>query len=149
MPAFIDHILEVTGQEQLTYVGHSQGTTQVFMGASLLPEYYTAKINLMVGLGPVADTSRNAVPVLRLIASLWRELQVIILREDLFDLYNSNWWQEEAEKVLCAEIDPELCVGLLKYFGNADPEVDNLERLNVFLKDFPSGQGYQGLAYYG
>ena len=24
-----------------------------------------------------------------------------------------------------------------------------MERLNVFLKDFPSGQGYQGLAYYG
>ena len=121
----------------------------MFIGGSLLPEYYTAKINLMVGLGPVADTSNVEVPVLRKIASLWRELQVIILRAGLFDLYNSNWWQEEAEKVLCAKIDPEVCYGLLKYFGDADPEVDNLDRLNVFLKDFPSGQGYQGLCFYG
>ena len=27
LPTFIDHILSVTGQEQLTYIGHSQGTT--------------------------------------------------------------------------------------------------------------------------
>lgn len=25
-PAFIDFVLEKTGQEQLTYIGHSQGT---------------------------------------------------------------------------------------------------------------------------
>ena len=27
LPTFIDHIIETTGQEQITYIGHSQGTT--------------------------------------------------------------------------------------------------------------------------
>lgn len=41
VPTFIDYILDTTGRQTLSYVGHSQGTTQFFLGASLLPEYYT------------------------------------------------------------------------------------------------------------
>lgn len=40
VPTFIDHILEKTGQDQVTYIGHSEGTTQMFLGASLNPEYF-------------------------------------------------------------------------------------------------------------
>ena len=39
-PAFIDFILEKTGLQTLTYMGHSEGTTQMFLGASLLPDYF-------------------------------------------------------------------------------------------------------------
>ena len=103
----------------------------------------------MVALGPVASTKNLEVPALQKLAKVWREVQLIILEAGMHDLYDSNWWQEEAEKILCADIDKEICVGLLQYLADADPEVDNLDRLNVFLKDFPAGQGYQGIVYYG
>ena len=32
--------------------------------------------------------------------------------------------------------------------ADADTSVDNLERFDVFLKDYPSGQGYKGIVYY-
>jgi len=54
VPSFIDYILAETGQEQLTYIGHSQGTAQAFAGASLMPEYWTEKVNLFVALAPIA-----------------------------------------------------------------------------------------------
>ena len=37
IPATIDYILEHTQFDQLAYVGHSQGTTQFFSAASLIP----------------------------------------------------------------------------------------------------------------
>lgn len=36
VPAEIDFILESTGQEKLSYVGHSEGTTQMFVGLSMI-----------------------------------------------------------------------------------------------------------------
>jgi len=56
-PAQIDFVLEKTGQEKLTFVGHSRGTAQIFAGASLIPEYYKEKLNLFVALAPVTRTT--------------------------------------------------------------------------------------------
>lgn len=54
-PAMIDHILEVTGRENLTYLGHSQGCTMLLAGAALIPEYYNAKLNGAILLAPPAS----------------------------------------------------------------------------------------------
>lgn len=63
LPTFIDHILEVTGQDQLSYIGHSEGTTQMFLGASLNPEYFKQKVKVFAALAPVASTSHISSPI--------------------------------------------------------------------------------------
>lgn len=55
LPAMIDYILYQTGQQQLFYIGFSQGTTQFWVLMSLRPEY-NKKIKLMSALAPVAYT---------------------------------------------------------------------------------------------
>ena len=57
LPAFIDAILEKTGLEKISYIGHSEGTTQFFLGASLLPDYFSERINLSIHLAPVGKTT--------------------------------------------------------------------------------------------
>ena len=54
VPTIIDTILAETGHQNLTYVGHSEGTTQMFMGASLQPAYFQERVNLFVAMAPVA-----------------------------------------------------------------------------------------------
>ncbi|KAJ8952387.1 hypothetical protein NQ318_014478 [Aromia moschata] len=53
LPVIIDHVLNTTGVNTVSYVGHSQGSTQFFAMAAAKPEY-NDKINLMVALAPVA-----------------------------------------------------------------------------------------------
>ncbi|XP_055852506.1 lipase 3-like isoform X2 [Episyrphus balteatus] len=53
MPAMIDYVLYTTGEESLHYVGHSQGTTVLFVMTSLTPSF-NYKIKSAQLLAPVA-----------------------------------------------------------------------------------------------
>lgn len=105
----------------------------------MLPEYYTEKVNLFVALGPVANLKNIEVGIYQTLAPFWRELQWLLLEKGLYNDADANWWEEQAELLLCDTLDPHLCERLLKYGADADPEVDNLDRLGVFVKDLPSG----------
>jgi len=52
----LNYALEVSRQDQLSYVGHSQGTAMGFGGFSSMPEL-AAKVKLFVALAPVANVS--------------------------------------------------------------------------------------------
>lgn len=58
VPSAIDFILKTTDSKNkigkiAAYIGHSEGTTQFFIGSSLKPDYYKEKVNLFVALAPV------------------------------------------------------------------------------------------------
>lgn len=147
LPANIDFVLAQTGQESLTYVGHSQGTTQMLLGASLEPAYFQGRVNLFVALAPVAQLHNVEVPVFKELAKLWRPLQFEARRHGVFDMLNFNWWEDEAALLFCHRMGT-ICEDLLAYFADANPEVDNLSRANVFLANFPAGTGYENIVYY-
>ena len=55
LPAEINHILDTSGASDLSYIGHSQGTTQAFAAFSL-PEFseMAEKVRVHIALAPVA-----------------------------------------------------------------------------------------------
>ncbi|XP_055902274.1 lipase 3-like [Eupeodes corollae] len=53
VPAMIDYVLYTTGQKSLHYVGHSQGTTVLFVMTSMIPSF-NKKIKSAQLLAPVA-----------------------------------------------------------------------------------------------
>ncbi|ONH65234.1 Sterol esterase TGL1 [Cyberlindnera fabianii] len=52
IPSIINYILDFTGQPSLTYIGFSQGTTQMFAAMSI-NEDLNSKVNFFVALSPV------------------------------------------------------------------------------------------------
>ncbi|XP_042913749.1 gastric triacylglycerol lipase-like, partial [Parasteatoda tepidariorum] len=56
LPAMIDYILNVTKEDNLVYIGHSQGTTIAFALLSEKP-LYNEKIKLFVALAPEVEVS--------------------------------------------------------------------------------------------
>lgn len=147
LPANINFVLKHTGQEKLTYIGHSQGTTQMLLGASLNPLYFKNNVNLFVALGPVAELHHVEVPVFHAMSKLWRPMQIAAKKFGAFELFNSNWFEEEGTLLFCKELEG-ICDDFLAYFADANPDVDNLDRFNVFLSNFPAGSGYQNLVFY-
>lgn len=53
LPAMIDYVLKHTKQKTLRYIGHSMGTTTLFVLLSTRPEY-NAKIKLGICFAPIA-----------------------------------------------------------------------------------------------
>ena len=52
-PANIRKILEVTGYEQVAYVGHSLGNTQMFYGLAMEQDNYLSDhVSVFIALGP-------------------------------------------------------------------------------------------------
>lgn len=67
LPQIIDKILEVTGKDQISYIGEMQGSTVFFVMASEVPQY-TRKITSAVAMGPVAFMGKATNPMIRLVA---------------------------------------------------------------------------------
>ncbi|TKC46044.1 hypothetical protein EI555_013901 [Monodon monoceros] len=65
LPASINFILNKTGQEQVYYVGHSQGTTIGFIAFSRIPEL-AKKIKMFFALAPVASAQFATSPLVKL-----------------------------------------------------------------------------------
>ncbi len=53
VPANVDYITRVTGVQKISYVGHSQGTSQMYYALATNEDYLSTKVNLFVALGPV------------------------------------------------------------------------------------------------
>uniref|UniRef100_A0A8C5N2K5 Partial AB-hydrolase lipase domain-containing protein n=1 Tax=Leptobrachium leishanense TaxID=445787 RepID=A0A8C5N2K5_9ANUR len=65
LPAVINFILQKTGQEQLYYVGHSQGTLIGFIAFSSMPEI-AKKIKMFFDLGPVVSAKFSVSPLVKM-----------------------------------------------------------------------------------
>ena len=63
-PAVFNYILNQTDMPNLTYIGHSQGTTQMFAALSLNPDFFKDKINLAIMLAPVATVHNSTAKIL-------------------------------------------------------------------------------------
>ncbi len=53
-PALFKFVLEKTGVQKVSYIGHSQGTTQMFCALSENIEFFREHMNLYIALAPVA-----------------------------------------------------------------------------------------------
>ncbi|EKM80741.1 hypothetical protein AGABI1DRAFT_71247 [Agaricus bisporus var. burnettii JB137-S8] len=62
IPDTINHILQVTGAPQLSYLGFSQGTAQAFAALSVQPQL-NAKINVFIALAPAMSPAGLAAPI--------------------------------------------------------------------------------------
>jgi pimeloyl-ACP methyl ester carboxylesterase len=53
LPAMIDKVLEITKQPKLTYIGYSQGTSQMFYGLTQKEDsYFADRLNKAIFLAP-------------------------------------------------------------------------------------------------
>jgi pimeloyl-ACP methyl ester carboxylesterase len=62
LPSMIDYVLKQTGQKDLIYIGHSQGTLIAFSQLGINPRL-ASQIKLFIAMGPVATVAHIKSPI--------------------------------------------------------------------------------------
>lgn len=147
LPALIDFILAKTGLDNISYVGHSMGTNQLFLGGALNPSYFTPKINVAVMLGPVGSTANIPTKSIRLAAKNWKKLEFLATHV----LHKYNWngpmpLGDEALDTFCS-LTSTLCSDAAKFLWHHHG-VDNADLLSRAAAHVPSGAGWRTFVYW-
>ncbi|XP_051959353.1 lysosomal acid lipase/cholesteryl ester hydrolase-like isoform X2 [Xyrauchen texanus] len=142
LPAVINFITKTTGQEQIFYVGHSQGTTIAFMAFSSMPEL-ASKIKMFFALAPVATVALTKSPMTKL--SVIPEFLIWDLfgrkdffpQNDLIKFFATEFCSRKPLSVLCGNVFFLLC--------GFDEKNLNMTRTPVYTTHCPAGTSVQNM----
>ncbi|XP_021960957.1 lipase 3 [Folsomia candida] len=148
VPANIDYALSVTGAESLYYVGHSMGTTTMWVLLSEKPEY-NAKIKLMNAFAPVSYTEHMITP-LRLLAPFENQIEWIINMLGLYEFLPSNAFMDFLGKTVCHEQSPVqfVCSNVLFLVAGYNFDQIDPQLLSIAMGHSPAGSSSGDLLHY-
>jgi pimeloyl-ACP methyl ester carboxylesterase len=142
----INKALNVSGQQKLVYIGHSQGTVMGFGGFSLYPEL-AAKVSLFIALAPVAYVSHQTSFLLTILS----DLDVVLLVELLGyrDFLPSSTFLHEFGGVVCN--NPDLswaCADVIFILCGYDRSNLNNSRIPLYVDYTPAGTSVRNMAHW-
>ena len=90
LPAMINKVIEVSGQPKVTYIGYSQGTSQMFYGLTQKEDdYFNDVLNKAILLAPCVYTVSSGFDDYMKIFPKWREAGINVINSE-------NWMFQKA-----------------------------------------------------
>ncbi|XP_011648331.1 lipase 3-like isoform X1 [Pogonomyrmex barbatus] len=148
LSAMIDYILYKTGQNQLFYIGFSQGTTQFWVLMSLRPEY-NKKIKLMSALAPVAYTGHIS-GLLRPLSFFANFFKGFYKFTGYFEMLSNSELEKFVTYTLCREgmFTQYFCELIVQWIGGFSTGEMDHAHLAEYLQFAPAGCSYKQLVHY-
>ncbi|XP_061857031.1 lysosomal acid lipase/cholesteryl ester hydrolase [Colius striatus] len=138
IPAELYFIMNKTGQKDVYYIGHSEGSTSGLVTFSTYPDL-AQKVKVFFSLGPVATITYATSPLVKFI-----RLPESLIRF-LFG-YKGVLHQNEVLKRplirICKSLE-RVCVGILGYIAGDKIQSFNTSRIDVYLGHYPAGTSVQ------
>ncbi|KAF2890401.1 hypothetical protein ILUMI_15772 [Ignelater luminosus] len=150
LPAFIEHILNVTAHKRLFYAGHSQGTASLFVLASLKP-HYNNKIRLSVALSPLAYAAHIRSPITLFIANFWSLVEAFVHTTQFYEVLPSTPLFGLLAQIFCNDYSPfqnSICAGIFYVAGGYSPDQLNTSLIPVIGSNTPSGSSMKQMQHY-
>jgi len=145
MPARFEYVRAVTGQEQLVYIGHSEGTMQGFAAFSY-NQTLASYVKLFVALAPVAMLGHMTLPFIHLLTSIPEWIVWDVFGHKSFGESGTAFQQIEAW--ICKFI-PQNCQNVLCVLAGCESSNSiNQSRMPVILSHFPAGSSVQNVLHY-
>lgn len=146
IPAIINYIQKTTkSNKKITFIGHSQGNTQLFAGLTLLPEFYKKKLNGFLALGPITYMKNINSTFLKYLVEL--HLDQLISKLGFSEIFRNTQMMINSEKFFCTELKI-FCKGVLEIIADFNSIDDDLDRLIVLLSHFPSGTSVKSFSHF-
>lgn len=148
VPAQVDAVLAATGRQQLSYVGHSQGSTQFFVAGQLpgIAEALKWKVDLFVALSPAVFLGNSS--------SLLSPAIDVHLDWPLREFPRSVEVASDSSVVtkfdshLCSSTSGRLCqLAMAAVVGTG--WLDSPSSITAYFKHFPLGTSTKDLLHFG
>ncbi|NXF95838.1 LIPM Lipase, partial [Eubucco bourcierii] len=144
LPATINYILQMTGQEQLHYVAYSQGTTTGFIAFSSMPEL-DRKIKMFFALAPITTNSNMKSPLARVFDLPEGLIKLILGRTMVFD--KGELFQQVISSLCSYAIFRSFC-SLMLYLPGGFTNSLNVSRIDVYLSRYPDSTSLQNILHW-
>lgn len=145
LPAMIELIKTKSKVKKITYIGHSQGTTQLFVGFSEKPQYFNKNLNGFIGLGPITKLNNIKSTFLKAVAEYGLDNLFNIL--GINEVFPSPSSVNKLGAIICDNLYV-LCSGMLQMLSDNNLNNDDKERFLVFISHFPSGASLKTLNHF-
>uniref|UniRef100_A0AAR5QJB3 Protein spaetzle n=1 Tax=Dendroctonus ponderosae TaxID=77166 RepID=A0AAR5QJB3_DENPD len=144
----IDYVLNLTGQQKVTVVGYSEGTSALLALAAARPEY-NEKINLIVLLSPIGYMGGVTSPIALFQVKYMTEIKALLEAVNFHAIPYAKWVSELLVAICSIDGSGETCAAALGPLVGYDTEEVDLDYLLIFISDKPSGLALQELYHYG
>uniref|UniRef100_A0A2A4K595 Partial AB-hydrolase lipase domain-containing protein n=1 Tax=Heliothis virescens TaxID=7102 RepID=A0A2A4K595_HELVI len=150
LPVMIDYVLDVTGEQRLHYVGHSQGTTAFFVLGSMLPAY-NDKIISMHALAPVAYMAHNENLLFKILAPYSNKIERIASLLGIGEFLPHSIIYTWAGEAFCRDkvVFQPICSNILFLIGGWNENQQNTTMMPAIFGHVPAGASVRQFAHYG
>jgi len=141
LPTMVDYILQHTQEQQLNYVGHSQGTVLAFAGLSMNTQLQD-KMRVVFALGPITrmmDVNR----LVRMIASQWSKIALIWKMFGVEEFFPSD----HSTGKYCKYI-PKVCTFFMNLVAGKDNKFMNRTRIPIYFAHTPAGTSRKNMLHW-
>ncbi|XP_053441273.1 lipase member J isoform X1 [Nycticebus coucang] len=145
LPASIDFIVKQTGQKEIFYVGHSQGTTIGFIAFSTIPKI-AERIKIFFALAPVFSIKYLKSPLIRTL-NKWKSLVKVLSKKTEF-LPKTSFSKFIGSKLCPRWIFDKICLNIFSMIVGSDPKNLNMSRLDVYFSHNPAGTSVQNMLHW-
>jgi len=142
IPAVIPYILQITGQQNLSYIGHSQGTIQA-LAAFSVNQSIANMVNLAVLLAPVAYV-RHASGLLTILADL--DVDLLFILFGLQEFLPDDTILQKLAPGICEWVEWG-CEDFLFLIVGGSKNL-NETRIEVYVSQTPAGTSVKNMAHW-
>ena len=124
LPALINFVLDQTSLSKISYIGHSQGNTQLFYALSQ-PNTYQDKLNLFVALSPLTKLENTRSKLLLHLDDYYDWIVWYLKKKEVHEAF--GYWWNVLFKIVCGT-DLNFCTWTEGYFVTQHPDFDDADR---------------------
>ncbi|NXK49570.1 LIPM Lipase, partial [Chauna torquata] len=143
LPAELYFIMNKTGQKNVYYVGHSEGSTAGFVAFSTYPEL-AQRVKMFFALGPAATITYAASPFITF-ARLPQPLIRLLL--GCKGVLRQNKLLKGPATQLCASLG-KVCASIFCYIAGGSIQNLNTSRIDVYVAHYPAGTSVQNIIHW-
>ena len=144
IPAMIDYTLEQTNRQTLVYVGHSEGTTQMFARLADVSDF-ADKISLFIALAPAISTAHLDSKTIHEISQI-KALSFILQGLGYYQFLGYPNMPITFYHI-CKNFS-FICEDFLYFVADKDKEVDNIEQLPIVFSHFPMRTSLRNMVHW-